>query len=64
MIRGFHVSVSVGSGRLQSPFLSKPVYESERASSPQRQASPVPASSASPIRATGVSLYTKTHTQS
>uniref|UniRef100_A0A8C9ZG70 Drebrin-like b n=1 Tax=Sander lucioperca TaxID=283035 RepID=A0A8C9ZG70_SANLU len=41
-------------GRLQSPFLSKPVYESERASSPQRQASPVPAGSASPVRATGV----------
>ncbi|XP_019110937.1 drebrin-like b isoform X3 [Larimichthys crocea] len=39
-------------GRLQSPFLSKPVYESERASSPQRQASPVPAGSASPVRAT------------
>uniref|UniRef100_UPI0037E9A181 drebrin-like b isoform X1 n=1 Tax=Semicossyphus pulcher TaxID=241346 RepID=UPI0037E9A181 len=40
-------------GRLQSPFLSKPVYESERASSPQqRQASPVPAGSASPVSAT------------
>ncbi|XP_074494465.1 drebrin-like b isoform X2 [Sebastes fasciatus] len=39
-------------GRLQSPFLSKPVYESERASSPLRQASPVPAGSASPVRAT------------
>ncbi|XP_029916153.1 drebrin-like b isoform X1 [Myripristis murdjan] len=39
-------------GRLQSPFLSKQAYESERASSPQRQASPVPAGSASPIRAT------------
>ncbi|KAM9360042.1 drebrin-like b isoform 1-T1 [Symphorus nematophorus] len=39
-------------GRLQSPFLSKPSYESERASSPQRQASPVPAGSASPVRAT------------
>ncbi|TDH13254.1 hypothetical protein EPR50_G00056350 [Perca flavescens] len=39
-------------GRLQSVFLSKPVYESERASSPQRQASPVPAGSASPVRAT------------
>ncbi|XP_075895162.1 drebrin-like b isoform X2 [Nelusetta ayraudi] len=38
-------------GRLQSPFLSKPAYESERASSPQRQASPVPAGSASPIPA-------------
>uniref|UniRef100_A0A3Q3LV79 Drebrin-like b n=1 Tax=Mastacembelus armatus TaxID=205130 RepID=A0A3Q3LV79_9TELE len=40
-------------GRLQSPFLSKQVYESERASSPQRQASPVPAGSASPVPATG-----------
>uniref|UniRef100_A0A7N6AEU5 Drebrin-like b n=1 Tax=Anabas testudineus TaxID=64144 RepID=A0A7N6AEU5_ANATE len=49
-------------GRLQSPFLSKQVYESERASSPQRQASPVPAGSASPVRATGVSLHTHTHT--
>ncbi|XP_030273513.1 drebrin-like b isoform X2 [Sparus aurata] len=39
-------------GRLQSPFLSKTVYESERPSSPQRQASPVPAGSASPVRAT------------
>ncbi|XP_029367188.1 drebrin-like b isoform X1 [Echeneis naucrates] len=39
-------------GRLQSPFLSKQVYESERASSPQRQASPVPARTASPVRAT------------
>ncbi|KAF7655879.1 hypothetical protein LDENG_00049150 [Lucifuga dentata] len=39
-------------GRLQSSFLSKQVYESERASSPQRQASPVPADSASPVRAT------------
>ncbi|XP_042276908.1 drebrin-like b isoform X2 [Thunnus thynnus] len=39
-------------GRLQSPFLSKQVYETERASSPQRQASPVPAGSASPVRAT------------
>ncbi|CAI5650804.1 unnamed protein product [Oreochromis niloticus] len=39
-------------GRLQSPFLSKQVYESERASSPQRQASPVPAGSASPVHAT------------
>ncbi|XP_047448344.1 drebrin-like b isoform X2 [Mugil cephalus] len=39
-------------GRLQSPFLSKPVYESEPASSPQRQASPVPGGSASPVRAT------------
>ncbi|XP_078141266.1 drebrin-like b isoform X1 [Centroberyx gerrardi] len=39
-------------GRLQSPFLSKQAYESERASSPQRQASPVPAGSASPVRAT------------
>ncbi|KAM8886829.1 drebrin-like b isoform 2-T2 [Spinachia spinachia] len=33
-------------GRLQSPFLSKPVYENERASSPQRQSSPVPAAAA------------------
>ncbi|XP_056232832.1 drebrin-like b isoform X2 [Seriola aureovittata] len=39
-------------GRLQSPFLSKQAYESERASSPQRQASPVPAGTASPVRAT------------
>ncbi|KAM8761348.1 drebrin-like b isoform 3-T3 [Acanthopagrus schlegelii] len=39
-------------GRLQSPFLSKTVYESERSSSPQRQASPVPAGSASPVHAT------------
>ncbi|XP_034726780.1 drebrin-like b isoform X2 [Etheostoma cragini] len=39
-------------GRLQSPFLSKPVYKSERAGSPQRQASPMPAGSASPVRAT------------
>ncbi|XP_029016703.1 drebrin-like b isoform X3 [Betta splendens] len=39
-------------GRLQSPFLSKQVFESERASSPQRQVSPVPARSASPVRAT------------
>ncbi|XP_028270667.1 drebrin-like b isoform X1 [Parambassis ranga] len=39
-------------GRLQSPFLSKQVYESERASSPQRQASPLPAGSASPVPAT------------
>lgn len=39
-------------GRLQSPFLSKQVYESERASTPQRQASPVPAGSASPVHAT------------
>ncbi|KAM8866763.1 drebrin-like b isoform 1-T1 [Synchiropus picturatus] len=38
-------------GRLQSPFLSKPVYESEPASSPQRQVSPEPARSASPVRA-------------
>ncbi|XP_077418242.1 drebrin-like b isoform X1 [Vanacampus margaritifer] len=36
-------------GRLQSPFLSK--YESERADPPQRQASPVPAGSASPVQA-------------
>ncbi|XP_072288870.1 drebrin-like b isoform X2 [Eucyclogobius newberryi] len=41
-------------GRLQSPFLSKPVYEPGHltTSSPPRQASPVPASSASPVRAT------------
>ncbi|XP_061584840.1 drebrin-like b isoform X1 [Cololabis saira] len=41
-------------GRLQSPFLSKPVYDSERASSPQRQAasSAVPARSTSPVHAT------------
>ncbi|CAN9513405.1 unnamed protein product [Ophioblennius macclurei] len=39
-------------GRLQSPFLSKQAYESEPSSSPQRQASPLPASSASPVRAT------------
>ncbi|KAK2837487.1 hypothetical protein Q5P01_014699 [Channa striata] len=39
-------------GRLQSPFLSKQVYDSEQASSPQRQASPVPAASASPVYAT------------
>ncbi|KAL6114455.1 dbnl [Pungitius sinensis] len=39
-------------GRLQSPFLSKPVYESERASSPQRKSSPVPAAAVSPVRAT------------
>ncbi|KAM7416172.1 hypothetical protein PAMA_018303 [Pampus argenteus] len=39
-------------GRLQSPFLSKQAYESERASSPQRQASPIPAGSASPVHAT------------
>ncbi|KAM4616421.1 drebrin-like b isoform 1-T1 [Polymixia lowei] len=39
-------------GRLQSPFLSKPAYESERAGSPLRQASPVSAGSASPVRAT------------
>ncbi|GAA6220942.1 drebrin-like protein isoform X3 [Lates japonicus] len=39
-------------GRLQSPFLSKQAYVCEGASSPQRQASPVPAGSASPVRAT------------
>ncbi|KAM4579058.1 drebrin-like b isoform 2-T2 [Fundulus diaphanus] len=41
-------------GRLQSPFLSKQAYESERASSPPRQASPspVPAGAASVVRAT------------
>ncbi|XP_034452463.1 drebrin-like b isoform X5 [Hippoglossus hippoglossus] len=44
--------VSPQPGRLQSPFLSKPAYEHEPASSPQRQASPVPAGSASPVHAT------------
>ncbi|XP_035495048.1 drebrin-like b isoform X3 [Scophthalmus maximus] len=39
-------------GRLQSPFLPTQTYESERATSPQRQASPLPAGSASPVRAT------------
>ncbi|KAK7934193.1 hypothetical protein WMY93_005089 [Mugilogobius chulae] len=39
-------------GRLQSPFLSKPVYESELPCSPPRQTSPMPASSTSPVRAT------------
>ncbi|MEQ2191138.1 hypothetical protein XENOCAPTIV_021758, partial [Xenoophorus captivus] len=41
-------------GRLQSPFLSKQVYESERASSPPRQASPSPvaAGATSVVRAT------------
>ncbi|XP_056136770.1 drebrin-like b isoform X1 [Lampris incognitus] len=39
-------------GRLQSPFLFKQAYEPERVSSPLRQASPVPAGSASPVRAT------------
>ncbi|XP_061762706.1 drebrin-like b isoform X1 [Nerophis ophidion] len=38
-------------GRLQSPFLSKPTYQPEQASSPQRQPSPVPAGSASPVHA-------------
>lgn len=57
------VSMCLRSGRLQSPFLSKTVYESERPSSPQRQASPVPAGSASPVRATGVSLKTPTHSK-
>lgn len=38
-------------GRLHSPFLSKPRCESEQASSSQRQASPVPAGSASPVPA-------------
>ena len=57
------VSMCLRSGRLQSPFLSKTVYESERPSSPQRQASPVPAGSASPVRATGVSLKTHTHSK-
>ncbi|XP_068559725.1 drebrin-like b isoform X3 [Cebidichthys violaceus] len=50
-------------GRLQSPFLSKPVYESERASSPQRQASPVPAGSASPVRATEKTLAANSYIQ-
>lgn len=58
----FCIHVCLCSGRLQSPFLSKQVYESERASSPQRQASPVPAGSASPVRATGVSLLKHKHT--
>ncbi|XP_034094282.1 drebrin-like b isoform X2 [Gymnodraco acuticeps] len=44
--------VSPQPGRLQSPFLAKPGYEAERAESPQRQASPLPAGSASPVRAT------------
>lgn len=59
---GFRVCLC--SGRLQSPFLSKPAYGSEPAGSPQRQASPVPAGSASPVRATGVSQHThsSTHT--
>ncbi|XP_054630479.1 drebrin-like b isoform X3 [Dunckerocampus dactyliophorus] len=38
-------------GRLQSTFLSKQTYKPEQASSPQRQASPVPAGSASPVHA-------------
>ncbi|XP_044051806.1 drebrin-like b isoform X3 [Siniperca chuatsi] len=50
-------------GRLQSPFLSKPMYESERASSPQRQASPVPAGSASPVRATEEALAANSYVQ-
>ncbi|XP_061527460.1 drebrin-like b isoform X1 [Phycodurus eques] len=41
--------VSPQPGRLQSPFLSQ--YESERVDSPQRQASPVPAGSASTVHA-------------
>uniref|UniRef100_H2RXW5 Drebrin-like b n=1 Tax=Takifugu rubripes TaxID=31033 RepID=H2RXW5_TAKRU len=44
-------------GRLQSPFLSKPLCES----SSQRRASPVPAGSASPVPAAGVSSHTHTH---
>lgn len=60
--RGLTLGVRLCSGRLQSPFLSKPAYESERASSPQRQASPEPAGSASPIPATGVSLHRHTRT--
>nr|XP_020446359.1 drebrin-like protein isoform X2 [Monopterus albus] len=47
-----HAPASPQPGRLQSPFLPKQVYEFERASSPQRQASPAPAGSASPVRAT------------
>lgn len=58
---GHDSGVCLCSGRLQSPFLSKPAYESERASSPQRQASPEPAGSASPIPATGVNLHLHTH---
>lgn len=54
----FGGSMCLGSGRLQSPFLSKPLCESEPASSSQRQASPVPAGSASPVPAAGVSLHT------
>ncbi|XP_069034436.1 drebrin-like b isoform X3 [Embiotoca jacksoni] len=50
-------------GRLQSPFLSKQVYESERASSPQRQASPLPAGSASPVRATEEAPAANVHVQ-
>lgn len=54
----FGASVSLGSGRLHSPFLSKPWCEGEQASSCQRQASPVPAGSASPVSAAGVILHT------
>ncbi|XP_023249857.1 drebrin-like protein isoform X3 [Seriola lalandi dorsalis] len=50
-------------GRLQSPFLSKQAYESERASSPQRQASPVPAGTASPVRATEEAPAAKSYVQ-
>lgn len=54
----FGGSVCLGSGRLQSPFLSKPLCESEQASSSWRQDSPVPAGSASPVPAAGVCLHT------
>ncbi|XP_034025792.1 drebrin-like b isoform X2 [Thalassophryne amazonica] len=47
-------SVIPQTGAVQTPFLSKQSYEPERASSPQRQPSPVPARSASPISATEV----------
>ncbi|XP_076010357.1 drebrin-like b isoform X2 [Genypterus blacodes] len=56
------VPASAHPGRLQSPFLSERAYEAERASSPQRQAFPLQASAASPLRATGVRFYTRTHT--
>lgn len=53
----------VCSGRLQSPFLSKQVYEPERANSAPRQASPspVPAAAASVVRATGLCLTHNYH---
>ncbi|KAM6930351.1 drebrin-like b isoform 2-T2 [Xenentodon cancila] len=52
-------------GRLQSPFLSKQVYDSERASSPHRQAaaSAVPAGSASPVHATEEAPAADSHIQ-